>query len=72
MAETGIEIKIYLDNGDVKTQYVESYPEAQAIVGVSLTAGYADINGVVTKYYPTHRIAKIRVEADIIIPPPPE
>ena len=68
----GIEIRIYLDDGEVKTQFVESYPEAQAIVGVSLTAGYADIDGVVTVYYPTHRIVKIRVEADIIIPPPPE
>lgn len=69
MAETGIQVKVYLDNGDVKTQIVESYPEAQAIVGVSLTAGYSEVDGVVTTYYPTHRIARIRVEADIILPP---
>jgi hypothetical protein len=69
VAETGIEIRVYLDNGDVKTQFVASYAESQAVVGASLTAGYADIDGVVTTYYPTNRIAKIRVEADIILPP---
>ncbi|GAG22612.1 unnamed protein product [marine sediment metagenome] len=66
-----INIRVYLDDGSVKGQTVGSYPEAAVIVEESLTAGYADHSGRVTVYYPTHRIAKIKVEADIIIPPPP-
>lgn len=67
--EANIEIKVFLDDGDVITTHVASYPEAQTIVGSALKAGYADIDGVVTTYYPTHRIAKIRVKANIILPP---
>jgi hypothetical protein len=71
VGETRIEVRIYLEDGDEKTQYVESYPDAQEIVEDSLAAGYAEISGATTTYYPTHRIAKIKVEADIVIPPPP-
>ena len=67
-----IRVSVYLDDGSVKSVFVASYPEAHEIVKEGLLRGFADHSGRFSVYYPTHRIVKIEVEADIIIPPPPE